>query len=144
MAEDEQKGGHSPAGEIPPEGEHPSGYTDEIYQSASSYSGAPPVAETQALAVSSGSSKTPPRPPSPSSDSGDGDDEDEGMLRMSFMEHLEELRSRIIRALMGLGVIFVLCILFANKLWEIVSEPAIVALKNLNFNPTLVQISPMD
>ena len=29
------------------------------------------------------------------------------MLRMSFMEHLEELRTRIIRALMGLGVAFV-------------------------------------
>src|SRR5215472_14597855 len=125
MAEDEKKGGHSPAGEIPPQGEHPSGYTDEIYPPASAYS------------------ETPPRPPAPPS-GGDEDDEDDGMLRMSFMEHLEELRTRIIRALMGLGVIFVLCILFANKLWEIVSEPAIVALQNLKFNPTLVQISPMD
>ena len=41
------------------------------------------------------------------------------MLRMSFMEHLEELRTRIIRSLLGLAVIFILCILFANKLWEI-------------------------
>jgi sec-independent protein translocase protein TatC len=143
MAEDEQKGGHSPAGAIPPEGEHPSGYTDEIYPPASAYSETPPVDSEKAVVVSSGASRTPPGPPAPPS-GGEEDDEDEGMLRMSFMEHLEELRTRIIRALMGLGVIFVLCILFANKLWEIVSEPAIVALQNLKFNPTLVQISPMD
>jgi sec-independent protein translocase protein TatC len=144
MAEDEQKGGHSPAGEIPPGGEHPSGYTDETYQPAPAYSETPPVTtDDKAVVVSSGAAKTPPRPPAPPS-GGDGDDEDEGMLRMSFMEHLEELRMRIIRSLMGLGVIFILCILFANKLWEIVSEPAIVALQNLKFNPTLVQISPMD
>src|SRR5262252_7045753 len=94
MAEDEQKGGHSPAGEIPPEGEHPSGYTDEIYPPASAYSETPPVASDKAVVVSSGSSKTPPRPPAPPS-GGDEDDEDEGMLRMSFMEHLEELRMRL-------------------------------------------------
>jgi sec-independent protein translocase protein TatC len=127
MAEDEQKGGQPPA--------------QDTYNY---YSGPAAVTpEGRAVVVSSGSSKTPPTPPAPPSGNGEGDEED-GMLRMSFMEHLEELRMRIIRALMGLGVIFVLCILFANKLWEIVSEPAIVALRNLKFNPTLVQISPMD
>src|ERR1017187_8579692 len=41
-----------------------------------------------------GGGKTPPPPPPPSG--GDGDDEDdEGMLRMSFLGHLEELRTRI-------------------------------------------------
>ena len=35
------------------------------------------------------------------------------MLRMSFMEHLEELRSRIIRALAGFGVAFLVCLWFA-------------------------------
>jgi sec-independent protein translocase protein TatC len=40
------------------------------------------------------------------------------MLRMSFMEHLEELRTRIIRALMGLGVAFVFSLLYAGKLWD--------------------------
>ena len=32
---------------------------------------------------------------------------------MSFMEHLEELRSRIIRALAGFGVAFLVCLIFA-------------------------------
>src|SRR5437588_12262448 len=54
----------------------------------------------------SGGGKTPPPPPPPPPPGGGGDDEDDGMLRMSFLEHLEELRSRIIRALIGVGVAF--------------------------------------
>jgi len=63
---------------------------------------------------------------------------------MSFLEHLEELRSRIIRALLGVAVAFVVSILFTDKLWAFVSEPAIEALKTLKFTPTLVQITPME
>ncbi|HEX8984227.1 MAG TPA: twin-arginine translocase subunit TatC, partial [Bryobacteraceae bacterium] len=58
----------------------------------------------------------------------DGDDDDEGMLRMSFLEHLEELRSRIMKALLGVGVAFVLSLIFANEMWEIVVAPARYAL----------------
>ena len=39
-----------------------------------------------------------------------GDDQEDGMLRMSFLEHLGELRARIIRALAGFGVVFLLYI----------------------------------
>ena len=67
------------------------------------------------------------------------------MLRMSFMEHLEELRMRIIRALMGLAVSFVFSLLFAGKLWDIISEPAESALKHLNvIPPRLVMTTPME
>jgi len=67
------------------------------------------------------------------------------MLRMSFMEHLEELRSRIIRALYGLLVAFVLALGFANKLWDFVSDPAVEALKHLHVNPPrLVILTPME
>ena len=66
------------------------------------------------------------------------------MLRMSFLEHLEELRSRIIKALMGLGVAFIAAIIFANQLWRIVQEPAAVALKHLGYSPKLAQITPME
>jgi len=67
------------------------------------------------------------------------------MLRMSFMEHLEELRSRIIRALWGLGIAFVLSLGFANKLWDVVSDPAVEALKHLHVNPPrLAQLTPME
>src|SRR5579864_1475926 len=73
------------------------------------------------------------------------DEEEDKMLRMSFMEHLEELRNRIIRALYGLGIAFVLSLGFANKLWDFVSDPAIEALKHLHVNPPrLAQLTPME
>jgi sec-independent protein translocase protein TatC len=99
--------------------------------------------EQTALATSPGSIRKPPPPPPPPPPDEEDPDED-GMLRMSFLEHLEELRTRIIRALMGLGVVFVLCIVFANELWRFVSEPATVALKHLGFDPQLAQITPME
>ncbi len=87
----------------------------------------------------------PPAPPAPPGKGGDEqDDEEEGMLRMSFLEHLEELRTRILLALAGVGVAFVLSLVFANELWVIVSAPAIDALKRIGADPTLAQITPMD
>src|ERR1700677_79031 len=89
--------------------------------------------------------RRPPPPPPPPSDTDPQDDEEDRMLRMSFMEHLEELRSRIIRALYGLGIAFVLALGFANKLWDFVSDPAIDALKHLHVNPPrLAQLTPME
>src|ERR1700736_2097610 len=71
-----------------------------------------------------GAGKKPPPPPS-GGDGGDGGDEDDdGMLRMSFLGHLEELRSRTIRALMGIAVAFVGAIFFTKPLWKIIKEPA--------------------
>ena len=67
------------------------------------------------------------------------------MARMSFMEHLEELRKRLIMAIGGIGVAFFACLLFSDQLWDIVFEPAGYALRALNVNPpTLKLISPMD
>lgn len=67
------------------------------------------------------------------------------MLRMSFMEHLEELRNRIIKALYGLGLAFVFALVFAGKLWDIISDPAVEALKHLHVNPPrLAQLTPME
>src|SRR5579872_1903375 len=61
--------------------------------------------------------RRPPPPPPPPPPVDLEDQEEDGMLRMSFMEHLEELRNRIIRALYGLGIAFVLALGFCNKLW---------------------------
>jgi sec-independent protein translocase protein TatC len=72
------------------------------------------------------------------------EDEEEELLRMSFLEHLEELRLRIIRALMGLGIAFVLCILFTNKLWDAVRGPAVAALTQLGYPPELAQLTPTE
>jgi sec-independent protein translocase protein TatC len=90
----------------------------------------------------SGGGKKPPTPPPPSDN--DGDEEEDGMLRMSFLQHLEELRSRIIRALLGVAVAFGACVFFMDDLWRIVAAPAVAALKSLKYDPELVQISPME
>ena len=91
--------------------------------------------------------KTPPPPPPPSDtdEEEEGSDEEKGMLRMSFMEHLEELRSRLLRAIGGLIVFFLVSIVFCKDLWNIVSAPAVEALKHLGVNPpNLAQIAPME
>lgn len=75
----------------------------------------------------------------------DGDEEDEGMLRMSFLEDLEELRTRIIRALYGFGVAFLVCIVFCYQLWDFVRAPAVDALRKIGVNPPVLIINePME
>lgn len=67
------------------------------------------------------------------------------MLRMSFMEHLEELRTRILRALGGFMVAFLLTMFFAPELWKAISAPAKEALTRLGIHPpNLVAITPME
>jgi sec-independent protein translocase protein TatC len=101
--------------------------------------------ETTAVVVQAGGAQPPAVPPPPPPDDDEDDPEEQGMLRMSFMDHLEELRSRIIKALYGLLLSFVLSLVFAGPLWDIISEPAVSALKHLKVNPPhLVQITPME
>jgi sec-independent protein translocase protein TatC len=143
MASDDPKGVTPPESGVTPGAAANTTAAETSTEDPYGYYSGPPATAPDAPAppaTASGSSRVPPSAPPPAAEG----DEDDGMLRMSFMEHLEELRSRIIRALMGLGVAFIVCIIFANKLWEIVSEPALIALRNLKFNPTLVQINPMD
>jgi sec-independent protein translocase protein TatC len=67
------------------------------------------------------------------------------MLRMSFLGHLEELRRRLIYALAGMGVAFIACLSFSERLWTIVQEPATAALTSLGYKETsLVYTSPME
>ncbi len=73
------------------------------------------------------------------------DEEDEGMLRMSFLQHLEELRSRLLKALVGGLVSFIACIGFGPWLWEIISAPATAALIKIGLkDPRLVATEPME
>ena len=72
-------------------------------------------------------------------------DEDHGMLRMSVLDHLEELRSRILRALAGWGVAFLLCTVFAHELWRVVTAPAASALTAIGIpDGKLIQTSPFE
>ena len=67
------------------------------------------------------------------------------MLRMSFLEHLEELRSRIIKMLFGLLAAFAISFGFSNQLWKVIAAPAVDALTKLKVNPPeLVAIEPLE
>ncbi len=126
-----------------PEGEGSSEVHEVHYPPPPVTEVAAPV-ETTAVAVQSGA-QPPALPPPPPPNEDEDDPEEQGMLRMSFMDHLEELRSRIIKALYGLLAAFVFSLVFAGKLWDIISEPAVSALKHLGVNPPrLVQITPME
>lgn len=74
-----------------------------------------------------GTTAPPPSPPP----TDDEDEDEEGMARMSFLEHLEELRTRILRALGGLLVVYVGCLAFAKDLLEFVLLPFYSATESL-------------
>jgi sec-independent protein translocase protein TatC len=121
--------------------DEPKGAGDPQAGAVSSASASTPVtAVEKARPRSGGGGKTPPPPP-PGDDS---DSEDDGMLRMSFLQHLEELRGRILKALWGVAVAFVVSLTFSNQLWDFVSQPAVQALKTLGYPQTLKQITPME
>lgn len=86
----------------------------------------------------------PPPPPPPAEEDEEGDQEERGMLRMSFMEHLEELRSRLLKAIAGVVVAFILSVGFCKDLWSVVAAPAVSALTNLGLSPNLAAIKPME
>lgn len=123
------------------------GDSSDVYNSESTPYGEPPgetrPAEPSALLPASKGElarKTP-----PPKDEDENDKEEEGMLRMSFMEHLEELRTRLLRAILGLVAAFLFSMFFSKDLWNIVREPAVTALTHLGINPPeLAQITPME
>ena len=87
----------------------------------------------------------PPAPPSSANAAEEDDDGDEGMLRMSFLEHLEELRSRLIRVVLGVIVAYVIALVFAGEMWQMVSDPAVQALRSIGAkSDKLAQLTPMD
>jgi sec-independent protein translocase protein TatC len=57
-------------------------------------------------------------------------DAETDLPRMSFLEHLEELRAHILKALWGFGAIFLLCVVFAYPLFDVVLAPGLKALQN--------------
>jgi sec-independent protein translocase protein TatC len=130
---DEIKGGDSSSYE-----QHPDIYPDDPYGGVIHHDEPKPADPPRP--ASGGGTKPPPPPPPP-----DEEDEDDGMLRMSFMEHLEDLRKRIIRGLVGFGVIFVLCVAFCDRLWLIVQAPATEALQKIGIKDgKLVTLDPME
>jgi sec-independent protein translocase protein TatC len=83
---------------------------------------------------------TPPKlPPDPPEEE---DDEDGGMLRMSFFDHLDELRHRLIQILIGAGVAFVLAMAFSIPLWNVVQAPLRFAIDQVKGD--IIAVTPME
>ena len=118
---------------------------DEDKQGVPTPNGEEPSTGREFVPVVAAPPAPPPPPPPPPPPASPEDREEAGMLRMSFMEHLEELRSRILMAVYGLVVAFVISLIYAGKLWDIISDPAVEALKHLHVEPPrLAQLTPME
>ena len=59
----------------------------------------------------------------PYADDRDDEDQDDGEAKMSFLEHLDELRKRIIYSAISIGVGFGIAFLFIQQLFDFVMKP---------------------
>src|SRR5215475_1314541 len=53
--------------------------------------------------------------------------------QMSFLDHLEELRQRILRSLIAVGVSFAACFYFSDRLYRLVARPISKVVGSLSF-----------
>src|SRR5204862_8179482 len=58
--------------------------------------------------------------------------------RMTIGEHLEELRSRLVRALIGFGLVLVLCLVYGRRVETAFCAPLMNELESHGINPQLV------
>lgn len=82
----------------------------------------------------------PPPPPRKSAFDEEDDDEEEGMTRMSFLDHLDELRTRIVRIMIGLVVIYLAALAFSPDLFQIFQKPFTAAYPGVQ----LSQLTPTE
>ena len=62
--------------------------------------------------------------------------------RMSFGDHLEELRSYLIRAMIGLALSTALCLVFGKNILSLIFHPLLVVQEASGMNPHLQVLSP--
>lgn len=77
-------------------------------------------------------------PPTPETE------EDSAQGRMSFFEHLAELRTRIIQALIGIAIGAGIGLTFSQKFVHLITSPMLLALKQNGLNPALYVRAPTD
>jgi sec-independent protein translocase protein TatC len=69
----------------------------------------------------------------------------EDLLRqMSFLEHLEELRKRLIYSVVSVVVGFFACYALADRIYGLMQKPIITALRNHHMSDSLVYLSPTE
>jgi sec-independent protein translocase protein TatC len=65
-------------------------------------------------------------------------------LAMPILSHMEELRKRIILSVVGVGVAFVSCWFFADRIFALMQRPIIQALRNHGLGGGLVYLNPTE
>ena len=70
--------------------------------------------------------------------------EQEPMRATSFLDHLEELRRRIIYSIIAVAVGFFLCWGYAEKIYEIMQRPIMEALRRNGLSEKLVYLNPTE
>lgn len=68
--------------------------------------------------------------------------EEEDGGRMSFFEHLVELRTRLIHAAIAIGIGMMIGVAVANKVFAFLARPMLAALKSAGFEDKLVYTNP--
>ena len=66
------------------------------------------------------------------------------MPTMGFLEHLEELRRRIIYSLIAVAVGFFACWSYAERIYEVMQRPIILALQKNGITEKLVYLNPTE
>jgi sec-independent protein translocase protein TatC len=70
--------------------------------------------------------------------------EKDSLPAMGFLDHLEELRRRIIYSLIAMAVGFFACWGYAEKIYEIMQRPIMVALQHNHLEERLVYLNPTE
>jgi sec-independent protein translocase protein TatC len=68
----------------------------------------------------------------------------ESLGSMSFLEHLEELRRRIIYSAIAVGIGFLLCWNYADRIYALMQKPIMQALKRNGLAEKLVYLNPTE
>ncbi|MBI3895329.1 MAG: twin-arginine translocase subunit TatC, partial [Acidobacteria bacterium] len=130
----------------------PDGSAADLTPSHNPNSPAPPSHETESSSSPSEVTvkEIPPRstpgdgglPPPPDS----GDEEESGapeMNKMTFLDHLEELRRRIFYSLIAVGIGVLVCWFFADELYAGLARPLTQLLRELHMEDTLIYTNPV-
>src|SRR6201993_561469 len=72
------------------------------------------------------------------------DEEKESMPTMGFLDHLEELRKRIIYSILAVAIGFFVCWGYADRIYDVMQRPIMTALRKHLLTGTLVYLNPPD
>lgn len=73
-----------------------------------------------------------------------GETEKEAMPTMGFLDHLEELRTRIVRSAIAVGVGTAACWGFRERIYDLMQRPIVQVLHAKNLPEKLVYLNPVD